>query len=294
MPSARNHVPNAAIRANPLMQNVNMLDTSLLPDPYPAHGTQASLLKDDHRVRTMAKRANRIEASTLSANQNLVLPPVTDPSTLLMNSVADSVGISVRTSRRLASDNRMRRTQESADAMLERQSRQSYEPGLAESPPDMPHGESSYFDPEAQSMPSHDQQQAAEQPLRQPPRVENRPDPPLQQQRNEPQADLAQERPHPDHVDAPHQPPALNPQNEEPRAIPDHPGFITDDRQRWPELHSLGPIDQANQHCKGCGAAHWFEERTAADQKKPKDRPVTFRNCCNHNTIRLRRPTPCQ
>ncbi len=69
--------------------------------------------------------------------------------------------------------------------------------------------------------------------------------------------------------------------------MPDHPGFITDDRQRWPLLHNLGPIDQPDQHCKGCGAAHWFEERSKKDQRKGRAIPVTFNVCCSHNTIRL-------
>ena len=71
------------------------------------------------------------------------------------------------------------------------------------------------------------------------------------------------------------------------RRVVDHPAFITDDRTRWPELHSLGPIDQEGQHCKGCGAAHWFEERTQAAQKKGRGRLVTFNECCKHGTVRL-------
>ena len=43
------------------------------------------------------------------------------------------------------------------------------------------------------------------------------------------------------------------------RQVVDHPAFITDDISKWPQLHSLGPIDQDGQHCIGCGAAHWFE-----------------------------------
>ncbi len=77
------------------------------------------------------------------------------------------------------------------------------------------------------------------------------------------------------------------------RQVVDHPAFITDDRgnsEKWPELHSLGPIDQEGQHCMGYGVAHWFEERTKADQKRGRkagNRPVTFSRCCKNNTIRL-------
>jgi hypothetical protein len=69
--------------------------------------------------------------------------------------------------------------------------------------------------------------------------------------------------------------------------VTNHPGYITNDSERWPALHNLGAIDQEGQHCKGCGAAHWFEERTQADRKKGKHRPVSFYRCCNYNTIRL-------
>ena len=65
-----------------------------------------------------------------------------------------------------------------------------------------------------------------------------------------------------------------------------HAAYITDDSDRWPELHSLGPIDQDGQHCKGCGAAHWYEERTK-NRRTRRDRPATFNECCKHNTIRL-------
>ena len=67
----------------------------------------------------------------------------------------------------------------------------------------------------------------------------------------------------------------------------DHPGYISNDLERRPPPHNLGAIDQEGQHCKGCGAAHWFEERTQADRKKGKHRPVSFYRCCNYNTIRL-------
>ena len=66
-----------------------------------------------------------------------------------------------------------------------------------------------------------------------------------------------------------------------------HPGYITHDPEKWPALHNLGAIDQEGQHCKGCGAAHWFEERTLGDQKKGKHTPVSFYKCCSYNTVRL-------
>jgi hypothetical protein len=74
------------------------------------------------------------------------------------------------------------------------------------------------------------------------------------------------------------------------RQVVDHSAFITDNKEKLPELHSLGPIDQEGQHCMGCGAAHWFEESTKADQKRGRkagNRPVTFSRCCKSNTIRL-------
>ena len=67
-----------------------------------------------------------------------------------------------------------------------------------------------------------------------------------------------------------------------------HPGYITNDPEKWPPLHNLGAIDQDGQHCKGCGAAHWFEERTQADRRKGRQTPVSFSKCCSYNTIRLR------
>jgi hypothetical protein len=63
-------------------------------------------------------------------------------------------------------------------------------------------------------------------------------------------------------------PAAPNRRPQQMRVVPDHTGFISDDRERWPLLHDLGPIDQPNQHCKGCGAAHWIEERT---QNRPRE-----------------------
>jgi hypothetical protein len=66
-----------------------------------------------------------------------------------------------------------------------------------------------------------------------------------------------------------------------------HPAYITQDPERWPALHNLGGIDQDGQHCQGCGAAHWFEERTQENRNKGKDTPVTFYKCCHYNTIRL-------
>ena len=165
----------SSFQSQPFRSDVNMADSALLPAPYPPHGTQTSLIYDRHRVRHAAARAENIQAMHSSANQNLILPQVTGSSSLTMNAVAASVTLSIRPSERISSRNRLQRIERSTDALLQRQSRRIFEPGLAESPPDIPNVESIHFDSEAQSMPSYDQQQAAEQPFRAPdlPRVEH-------------------------------------------------------------------------------------------------------------------------
>jgi hypothetical protein len=69
--------------------------------------------------------------------------------------------------------------------------------------------------------------------------------------------------------------------------VTDHPGYISNDLERRPPPHNLGAIDQEGQHCKGCGAAHWFEERTKENRSKGRNTPVTFHRCCRYNTMRL-------
>jgi hypothetical protein len=79
------------------------------------------------------------------------------------------------------------------------------------------------------------------------------------------------------------------PQRNQSQPTQNHAAYITDDPTRWPEPHELGSINQDRQHCKGCGAAHWFEERNKKKRMRPGQRnnPTTFFDCCKHNTIRL-------
>jgi hypothetical protein len=161
-----------------------------------------------------------------------------------------------------------------------------------------------HFEPEVQDMPSYDQQVAAErdadieqpQPSDQPlPNSDNDiEEPPVNTEPNTVAARSRQreQRQSAARPDAPPRPqPAVNSLPDvqlhlEQHAVPNHLAFITDDRERWPELHNLGSIDQPGMHCKGCGAAHWLEERRKK-QSKRRDKQVSFYSCCRDNTVRL-------
>ena len=94
-----------------------------------------------------------------------MIPDVTDTASLTMNMVFDTMLQSIPKSMRNISCNRLRKTESAADALLRRQAAESYQPGLAESPPESFPLESIHFEPEVQAMQSHDQQMAAELPV---------------------------------------------------------------------------------------------------------------------------------
>jgi hypothetical protein len=122
----------------------------------------ASFLHSRNRLRDMSNRARTIGTRNSDPNAS-VLPEVTDASSLTTKVVYDTMLQSIPKSRRNLSKNRVRENEGSADSMLRRTSAQSYQPGLAESPPESFPLESLHFEPEVQDMPSYSEQLAAEQ-----------------------------------------------------------------------------------------------------------------------------------
>ena len=453
--------PTARERGTNLMRDAAVPALEQPPPPFGAgmrsergENDNASLVHNRNRVRDTSRRAEALERRRLTFDDGM-MPEVTDAASLTMNVVFDAVLQSIPKSMRNLSRDRLKNTESAADALLRRQAAKSYQPGLAESPPESFPLESIHFEPEAQGMQSHAQQVAAEvsapfhrlslgspvpaaglhrsdaeammaieaivmdaepaaasgrqaadasshqnddaahiseshndsesgsagsgdgvrrrdrrvgrqrhrpgqtpcsrpRPLRRARRILYDSD---ELARNESSADAADSTamdvdqplsevgpeaeddseesssehpsaesrgrarrprrrtqlgrrrqrptqsalrhvaasagrgPAPAQPAAPRGPAPARPAEVRPapqlHVVPDHPGFITDDRERWPLLHDLGPIDQPDQHCKGCGAAHWFEERTQKDQAKGRETAVTFSACCRDNSIRL-------